>query len=239
VEWEGGKLTIILRQLHAPISSLLAHLCIDGAGVHVVDSEIGVFGGDGFEEAGFGDHGCSVGADAWGWGGELGWEEVLVLDIYQGRASDERDVLSRDRLQWNGTGLDQTHTNTRRAHRHENRFMIPILRTKRLQERTSRDIAAPDISLERLPILLRIGVRITNRRQRSEIPGVMHQDINAPTIWTSGFQGLKRGGHGGLVEDVGGEGEDLSGGGLGLDGGGDGGEGGGGAAGYADEGGPG
>ena len=112
--------------------------------------------------------------------------------------------------------------------------MIHILRTKRLQKRPRRNIAAPDIRLERLPPLLRIGIHITDWGQRSEIPRIMHEDVDTPTIGTGCLQRLKRGGHGGLVEDVGGEGEDLRGGGLGFDGGGDGGEGGRGAPGYTD-----
>ena len=88
--------------------------------------------------------------------------------------------------------------------------MIPILRAKRLQKRPRRDIAAPDIRLERLPPLLRIGIHITDRGQRSEIPSIMHEDVDAPAIGTSCLERLKRSGHGGLVEDVGGEGEDLA-----------------------------
>ena len=47
---EKDKLTIILRQIHTPISSLLAHFRIDGAGVDVVDANIGVLGGDGLSK---------------------------------------------------------------------------------------------------------------------------------------------------------------------------------------------
>lgn len=65
----------------------------------------------------------------------------------------------------NGTGQDWTHTNTRRAHRNEDRFMVAVLGAERFQESTSRDIAAPDVRLERLPVLLCVGVCVANRGQ--------------------------------------------------------------------------
>lgn len=196
------QLDIVQRQLHARVRGLLAHLRVDGAGVHVVHAHVRVLGRDALEEARFRDHAGAVGGEA-----GRGREEA---DAGGGEGDEDRLVLVRAALGAQGR-----------------------------QEGARRDVAAADVGLEGLPVLLRVGVGVADGRQRGEVSGVVDEDVDAALVGRGGLQLGEGAVHGGRVEDVSGEGEDFRLGILRCDGRGDGLQGGGRAPGDPDGGGAG